>query len=450
MLQNVKSQKETLRRLLVIAIPIILSNIINQTQMLIDRIFLGQTNTLYMSVLGNVNSPLWCTISFCFSLATGASILISQNVGAGNRERFQEYAGSMLKFNNIMPILLFFFWEFFSEIVFNLLGVSPTLLPMCIDYVRFFAPIFLLLGFESSFLVILQTSNNTKPLAWFGLIRSVLNVFFDWVLIFGNLGFPAMGIKGAALGTTLAEYIGFSYILVETLRLKNLETRPSKKNISLAKFKSYFHSARLGVNTALEDFAWNFGNLSLIRILNSISEMAAGIYSIVFGVEVIAVVIMTALGNGTMTISSEATGRQDSKQYKGVCACAYFLCLVICLAMILLSIFFPKEIISLFTRDSSIISVSCLYLLMISINLISKAANIIIGNGIRGSGDTKWMFMTQIFGTVFVVGTALLFVHVLKFGIAGVFLAILFDEFTRGIINLLKILRIARSFSKKA
>ena len=65
--------KEYLRRLLAIAVPIMLSNLISQLQMLIDRIFLGRANNLYMSALSNVTSPMWTTASFCFSLAAGAS-----------------------------------------------------------------------------------------------------------------------------------------------------------------------------------------------------------------------------------------------------------------------------------------------------------------------------------------------------------------------------------------
>ena len=77
------------------------------------------------------------------------------------------------------------------------------------------------------------------------------------------------------------------------------------------------------MNTALEDFAWNLGNLLLIRILNAINEMAAGIYSIIFSVEVLAVVIIGAIGNGTMTLTGEAKGNNDLGKYKGVCVCAY-------------------------------------------------------------------------------------------------------------------------------
>lgn len=82
----IKTNKKYLPGLLNIAVPIMLSNLISQLQMLIDRIFLGHVNSMYMSALGNVTSPMWTTMSFCFSIVTGASILISQGVGAGDTE----------------------------------------------------------------------------------------------------------------------------------------------------------------------------------------------------------------------------------------------------------------------------------------------------------------------------------------------------------------------------
>lgn len=255
-----------------------------------------------------------------------------------------------------------------------------------------------------------------------------------------------MGIKGAAIGTMIAEYLGGIYITYVAIQSKKLTTRPSLKAVKKARFKTYFHSARLGVNTALEDFAWNFGNLLLIRILNSINEMAAGIYSMVFSVELLAVVLVSSIGNSTMTLASEAKGKKDLSQYKGVCICAYILCAVVALIMILCGIFIPDKLIGMFTSDKSIIASSGVYIMVIAINLFSKSANIVIGNGIRGSGNTKWMLYTQLFGTVWVVCVAAFFVFVCKLGILGVFLAILVDEFVRAIINLCKYLRIVKAW----
>ena len=338
------SNKQYGKRLLILAFPIIMNNIIAQLQMIIDRIFLGHANDLYMSALGNVSSPVWTTMSFCNSLVMGASILISQSVGAKKREDIGEYAGAMLKYNNIIPIFLCFFWMIFPKPVFMILGVSDNVMPLCLGYVRWYAPLFLLTGLGGSLGVILQTSNYTKPLVVYGCVRSGLNIFLDWMLIFGNLGMPALGIKGAAIATVIAEYVGAIYISVIFFTSKKLPTRPSWNDVKKGHFQSYLNAAKLGINIALEDFAWNIGNLILIRILNSINEYAAGIYTIIFGVEVLAVVIIGAIGSGTMTLTSEATGRKDLAQYKGITLCAYAVCTIVTVVMIVGAVLFPGQI----------------------------------------------------------------------------------------------------------
>ena len=87
--------KEYKRRLLQIAVPIMLSNLISNIQMLIDRIFLGRLDVLYVSAVGNATAPIWTTMSIVYSLAMGASILISQAVGEGKIEQAKEYAASL-------------------------------------------------------------------------------------------------------------------------------------------------------------------------------------------------------------------------------------------------------------------------------------------------------------------------------------------------------------------
>lgn len=114
--------------------------------------------------------------------------------------------------------------------------------------------------------------------------------------------------------------------------------------------------------------------------------------------------------------------------------------------MIILGITIPEQILALFTSDESIITTCGIYLLIIGINLIFKSGNIIIGNTIRGSGNTRWMFYTQIFGTIWVVSVASLLVFVFRLGILGVFLAVMADEAVRALINLWKYSRIVKNW----
>ena len=424
--------------------PIILSSVISELQMIIDRIFLGQLNTLYMSALGNVTSPMWTTMSVAFTITAGASILISQNVGAGNKEKANEYAASLLKWNNIPSVLLFIFWILCGRRVFQLMGVSEGVMPYCLGYMKYYVPTFLLIGIEGSTSVIMQTSNYTKPMVYYGIIRSGTNIILDYALIFGHFGLPALGIEGAAIATTIAEFAGVIFA-TNAMRSPKLTTRPPVKEILKAPVKPFLDSLKLGVNCALEDLAWNVGNLVTIRILNSINEIAAGIYSIVFSVEVLIVVVIGSFGNATMTLTGEAKGKKDKEQYKQVVKLAYILSAAIAAVTLVICAVFPKQILSLFSSDEQIITGCGIYLILVCINLFGKSGNIIVGSGIKGNGDTKWMLCTQLFGTVLVVLCACVFVYVMKLGIIGVFMAVIVDEGVRALINLGKFLRIVKA-----
>ena len=252
-----------------------------------------------------------------------------------------------------------------------------------------------------------------------------------------------MEIAGAALATTIAEFAGALYLAyIVITQKKKFFTSPGIKRILKSKIGLYFKSIKLGINSACEDLLWNIGNLCIIRILNTIDERAAGIYSMVFTVEILIVVIIGALGNATLTVTGEATGAKDHKLYRDVVKTSVkWSFLVAAFALIFISVF-PRFTLSIFTKDKEIIEMSVIYIILVAVNLFGKSGNIIIGSGIRGFGDTKWMFFTQALGTVGVVSLSALFVFVFKLGMIGVFLAVLCDEAIRALINFFRFLRI--------
>ena len=138
--------KEYKRRLLQIAVPIMLSNLISQVQMLIDRIFLGQVNTLYMSALGNVTSPMWTTMSFAFTITAGASILISQNIGAGDKDKVKQVFSLSLRVSAALGILFSVVTWFFPEAIMKMFSTEEEVIFQGVRYLRISAFIYLLKG----------------------------------------------------------------------------------------------------------------------------------------------------------------------------------------------------------------------------------------------------------------------------------------------------------------
>ena len=434
------------KRILAIAFPIMLSNLISQLQMLIDRVFIGRLSLESMSAVGNASTPMWTTMSVMFSLTTGATILVSQAYGAGENERARTVLAALFKYNNVMGIVLFLFWFLCPQVAFRLMGVDESIISMSIDYAKYFAPIFILTGIGASVSCLLEVSQKTQIMIWYGVSRSLTNIVLDYVMIFGHFGFPAMGVKGAALATTIAELLGDMIVLVYVLRAKELKIKPSISQTIESKLRPYLDTIRLGLPAACEDFAWNMGSLYLIVMLNKVSVETAGIHSIIFGVELIAVVLVSSIGTATLTLSGFETGSKNPKGVWVVALNSAFLSWGISLVNLIVFIIFPAQILGLFTKDAAVINAAPLYLLIVGLDLFPKSGNIIFGSGIKGYGEPSWMLKTQLFGTAFVVILSTVMVMVFHMGITEIFCLVVVDETLRFMLNAWKL----RSIRRKA
>ena len=232
-----------------------LSSLISQLQMLIDRIFIGRLSLESMSAVGNATTPMWTTLNVMYSLTTGATILVSQAYGAGDDAKGRTVLASLFKYNNAAGLFLFLFWTFCSQTAFSLMGVDESIIGMSIDYAKYFAPIFLFEGIGVSITCLLSVSQKTQIMIWYGLSRSLANVILDYAMIFGHFGFPAMGVKGAALATAIAELLGHIIIFIYALRSKELKLRPGLSEILSSGIGPYIGTIKLGAPAAGEEFA---------------------------------------------------------------------------------------------------------------------------------------------------------------------------------------------------
>ena len=437
-----------IKKILAIAVPIMLSNLISQLQMLIDRIFIGRLSIDSMSAVSNASTPMWTTMSVLFSLTTGATILASQAYGAKENEKARGIIASLFKYNNFIAFALFLFWFICPQVAFGLLGEDAGIMGMSVGYARYFAPIFVLTGIGASVSCLLQVSHKTQIMIWYGISRSLANVVLDYIMIFGKFGFPAMGVEGAALATTIAELLGDAIVLWYVLAAKDIELRPSFAQILKSDFRPYIDTVKMGAPTAFEDFAWNLGNLYLLAMLNQVSVEAAGIHSIIFGVELMAVVLVGSIGTATLTLAGYETGSRNIRGVRDVVVSSAALSWGISLITLMIFIMIPKPILGLFTKDVAIIAAAPIYLLIVGIDLFPKSGNIIFGSGIKGYGEPSWMLKTQLFGTAFIIVLSSIMVLILHLGIKEIFCLVVADETIRFALNSWKLKRISAPHKK--
>ena len=240
---------------------------------------------------------------------------------------------------------------------------------------------------------ILEGVGTTRPIMVVGVVRSVLNIFLDWLLVYGYWGFPAMGLEGAALATLIANLVGCAILFYSLFLQGNLPFRLERKALFKPEGRPFREIARLGIPSGVEIFLYQVGNLVLVRFLNQIDAMAIGIYSLVISVQTIPVLIYMGFAKATTTMVGQYWGEERFADAKKIALYAQKLSVVTCAFMGMVFALIPRVLIRIFTRPGG--------------DGARPTSPALRGPGlpvfqyclsyaIRATGDTKWMLTADL------------------------------------------------------
>lgn len=434
------------KQILRIATPVIVTSLVSQIQILTDSAFVGRLDSALFSAIGNVMFPLFLALSFLWAVPTGTTVLIAQKIGAGKPEDGAAVAESSLKFNTLFAVGLAVIWFFACRPVFMMMGVTEPVLSQSVSYARILSGFLIMMGLHSTISSIFQGIGITVPVMVVGFFGSVVNIFLDWVMIFGKFGFPAMGLEGAAWATVLSSLLGFPIIFFWMLALKKKPFHMHPGKMLVRPLKDYLPVLKIGLPAGVEDFLWNAGNLVLVRFLNVLAPMgpgiyAVGIYTLVTRIASTPVLVYLGFSKAAQTLVGNRTGEIDGKGaiHDGLHSMIWTAAVAV--GFVLVFALFPSQTLGIFTKDPEMIRLSVPYLLLFTLVLIPQAFNITIGHSIRGFGDTRWMLITQIFGTAFMIIGAWVFMFPLKFAFVGLFIVMIVDEIIRAVINFIRFMK---------
>ncbi|HEX2954418.1 MAG TPA: MATE family efflux transporter [Bacillota bacterium] len=432
-----------------LALPIIIQNIVAHVQILFDRAFLGNLDVRYLTVVGNVMVPFEALLFFYFAAANGITILVAQNIGAKKFKRAQQLSESSYFYFTLISTGLFLFWIVGAKAVFSLLGVTGVILKEATVFTQILSVSLIFAGIDISSASILQGIGQTKPIMVFGIARSILNIVLDWLLIFGHMGLPAMGMEGAALATAIANVLGSIGLFMTAILSKKLPYRISIKGILSPKWRHCNHMLKLGLPSGLESLLYYTGLLVLTRLMNRIDDMAVGIFSLINGIQIIGVLIYLGFARASMTVVGQYWGEKNYREAKRSALYCLRLSYYITLTCSVIFLTFPHFLIGIFTTDTQVIDRAVPLLRFIAIFINFDVMNIMMGHAIRATGDTKWMLYTQIVGTLYVIALSSVMIINLNLGLWGMYIVMLSDEIIRAGVNFLRFVKGGNPFRRK-
>ena len=371
-----------------IALPIMLGNMAQTIINFTDTAFLGRLGVIALgaSMLAGLFYFVFTTIATGFAI--GIQIIIARRFGEGNHGRIGVIFQHGSIFVLILGLILFSILYIFSDHLLLWLIDSPNIYDASLEYINYrqFGIIFVCFNFLYRALYV--GISNTKVITYSTIIMAVVNIFLDYCLIFGNFGFPEMGIGGAALASFCAEVSAFTFFTVYSyITLRNKDYGMFK----LHKLESELMGRilKLATPTMIQKlFSFSVWFIFFI-LIEKMGETATGISSIVRSVYMILITPCFAFATTTNTVVSRIIGEGHSDQVFSTINRILKNCLLCTIPIMILVAIFPIQIARIYTDDLNLAQLVVPSIYVICFGTIFQSIGNAYFEAVSGTGNTS-------------------------------------------------------------
>lgn len=377
-----------------VAYPILISLVMEQLIGLTDTAFMGRVGEVELgaSAIAIIYYVVLFMIGFGFSI--GAQIIIGRRNGEGNFRDTGKVFWNGLYFLLGLSGVLILLSELFSPWMMQRLVSSEAIHVAALSYVRWRLPGMVFAFVTAMYRAFYVGTTQTKTLTLNSIVMVLSNIFFNWVLIFGHLGFPALGITGAAIGSSLAEFVSMVFFIIYTRigcdRQKYGLDKPAK--FELAELKSMMPTC---IWTMIQHTISLSTWLIFFLYIEHVGERALAISNIARSSSGIIWVVLQAFSSTCSTLVSNIIGEGHQDKVMSLVKRILKISYGVVSLMILLFCLFPQAVARIYTDIPDIITASVPTMFIMSTSYLLHVGAQVFFLAISGTGSTKIAFRLE-------------------------------------------------------
>ena len=300
------------RKLWGLVFPIAIQNLMTALVSASDAFMLGFVSQTSLSAVSLATQIQFVHNLFMLALTIGATTLAAQYWGKGDTDSVEEILAIVLKISMAVSVVFFIAAMFFSGFLMRIFTNDIKLIQAGIPYLRIVSVSYLFMGFSQIYLCIMKNSGRTAKSTIYGSVAVVINIGFNVIFIFGLAGFPAMGIAGAALATTVSRALELLLTIYENMhrslvcvRLKYI--RNSSKKLK----KDFWHYTTPVLGTEL---VWGCGFTMFSVIMGHLGSDAVAANSVANILKNIIACVCNGIGIGAGIIVGNELGKGEMER----------------------------------------------------------------------------------------------------------------------------------------
>lgn len=378
-----------------VAYPILISLLMEQMIGLTDTAFLGRVGEIELgaSAIAMIYYLVLFMVGFGFSI--GAQIIIGRRNGEGRFKETGKVFWNGLYFLLALSTVIIAGSELISPYLMKKIVSSEAIYQASLSYVSWRLPGMVFAFCTAMYRAFYVGTTQTKTLTLNSVVMVLSNIVFNWILIFGNLGFPALGITGAAIGSSLAELVSLIFFVAYTRarcdRVKYGLDKPARFDLSELKAMMPVCSWTM-IQNVISISTW----FIFFLYIEHLGERSLAISNIVRNISGLLWMMLSAFAATCSTLVSNiiGAGREDKviSLIKRVMKMSY----AIIMAFALLFCIFPKAVIRIYTDIPDLIQATIPSMIIMCSAYLLTIGAMILFNAVSGTGSTKTAFRLEL------------------------------------------------------
>ena len=397
-----------------------------------------------MMMVGSLGTWAVASVGFCLQLRllmiaifmafnTGSTALIARAKGADEPVAANKIMHQAILFSMVASVILSILGSVFAAPLIKLMGASDEeTIAGSIQYFHVIMLLFPANAFTLAITAMLRGIGKTRVPMIYNVTSNVINVILGFLLIGGRFGFPALGVRGAAIGLGVGHVVAALIALVAILRGSDM-LKLSPLSLFSVDFSMLRRVGRIGTPAMFEQFFMRAGNILFLRVIASLGTDAFATHQIVLNIHQLTFMTGHAFGISATTLLGQSMGRKRPDQGKALVQLCRRYSLYVSLALVSGIVIFGTQLISLYTNNAEVIAAGVGLLWIVAIMQPFQSSQQVLAGALRGAGDTKAVAACIFIGIV-VVRPIMAYIFVLAgLGVMGAWLAMFLDQGARSV-----------------
>ncbi len=385
--------KSFYKTLLIIALPVALQQLISLAVVMLDNVMVGSLGDISLSAVSQANQVTVFFTFFVRGISGGAALLISQYWGKKDTGRIKQIFSMTFVTTLILAGVVTVFVFFCPSLVVKFFSNNNDILSEATDYIKIACFSYIFFAISDTFIAMLRCVEIVKITFVISIVSFFTNLGGNYVLIFGKLGLPAMGVEGAALATVIARAIELIIVMIFFFKVqKKINVKP--KDLFFAENVMWKDFFKYGVPVVIGDVQWGLVGVVKAVVIGRLGlEMMAAV-SITDVVMQLGLIFANGLAAGACVIIGKTVGTNDYAKTREYSRSIEIIFATVGVIMGL-GIFFLRAFpVSLYTEISEETRSLAMQLLGIgAFTLIGTSYHMACFTGInRGAGDSRFVF----------------------------------------------------------